>query len=114
MLLLIDPNNPLGSGYARDQVRGLSDVARDHDLWLINDVTYRDFNKEHVLASAFYPEQTLISYSFSKGPGLAGMRIGALLAPPGGSVMKGLRQFYTNRLGAKVLRPRPAFAARQA
>src|SRR5256714_627216 len=88
MLLLIDPNNPLGAGYARDQVRGLSDVARDHDLWLINDVTYRDFNKEHVLAAAFYPEQTLISYSFSKGPGLAGMRIGALAAPPAGAVVE--------------------------
>src|SRR3989440_10946656 len=37
MLLLIDPNNPLGSGYARYQIRGLSDRARDHHLWLIND-----------------------------------------------------------------------------
>jgi len=121
MLLLIDPNNPLGSGYARDQVRGLSDVARDHDLWLINDVTYRDFNKEHVLAAAFYPEQTLISYSFSKGPGLAGMRIGALLAPPGGprhatrdpggTVMKALRHYDTNVLGVNVLAQRAALAA---
>ena len=62
MLLLIDPNNPLGSGYTRDQVRGLAEVARDHGLWLIHDVTYRDFNKDHVLATAFYEEQTLISY----------------------------------------------------
>src|SRR5947208_10466685 len=45
MLLLIDPNNPLGSGYTRDQVRGLSDIARDHALWLLNDVPYRDFSK---------------------------------------------------------------------
>ncbi len=123
MLLLIDPNNPLGSGYTRDQVRGLSDIAREHDLWLVNDVTYRDFNKAHVLASAFYPEQTLISYSFSKGPGLAGMRIGALVAPPGGprrgtsspdgSVMKELRRFDTNVLGVNVLAQRAALAALQ-
>ncbi|TLZ93546.1 MAG: pyridoxal phosphate-dependent aminotransferase [Methanobacteriota archaeon] len=113
MLLLIDPNNPLGSSYTRDQVRGLSDVARDRDLWLLNDVTYRDFNKGHVLASAFYPEQTLTSYSFSKGPGLAGMRIGALVAPPGGTVMKALRRFDTNVLGVNVLAQRAALAALQ-
>ena len=113
MLLLIDPNNPLGSGYTRDQVRGLSDIAREHDLWLVDDVTYRDFNKGHVLASAFYPEQTLTSYSFSKGPGLAGMRIGALVAPPGGTVMKALRRFDTNVLGVNVLAQRAALAALQ-
>ena len=120
MLLLIDPNNPLGSGYTREQVRGLADIARDHDLWLINDVTYRDFNKDHVLATAFYAEQTLISYSFSKGPGLAGMRIGALLAPsegpryehgPYGTVMKSLRKMDTNVLGVNVLAQRAALAA---
>jgi len=122
MLLLIDPNNPLGSGYTRDQVRGLSEVARDHDLWLIDDVTYRDFNKEHVFATAFYPEQTLISYSFSKGPGLAGMRVGAILASdagspryrsrePGGPIIKALRKFDTNVLGVNVLAQQAALAA---
>src|SRR2546427_5565299 len=113
MLLLIDPNNPLGSGYTRDQVRGLSEVARDHDLWLLNDVTYRDFSKGHVLASSFYAGKTLTSYSFSKGPGLAGMRIGALVAPPGGTVMKALRRFDTNVLGVNVLAQRAALAALQ-
>jgi len=122
MLLLIDPNNPLGSGYTRDQVRGLAEVARDHDLWIIDDVTYRDFNEEHVFATAFYPEQTLISYSFSKGPGLAGMRVGALLASeassprdltrePGGPIIKSLRKFDTNVLGVNVLAQRAALAA---
>jgi aspartate aminotransferase len=120
MLLLIDPNNPLGSGYSRDQVRGLAEVARDHDLWILDDVTYRDFNRDHVTATAFYPEQTLLSYSFSKGPGLAGMRIGAILAPsegpryehgPYGTVMKILRKMDTNVLGVNVLAQRAALAA---
>lgn len=122
MLLLIDPNNPLGSAYSRDQVLGLTDVAREHDLWVINDVTYRDFHKDQVLAPAFYPEQSLISYSFSKGPGLAGMRIGALLAPSGGprnyhgpygTVMTILRKMDTNVLGVNVLAQRAALAALQ-
>src|SRR5881296_1710003 len=109
MLLLIDPNNPLGSGYSRDQVRGLTEVARDHDLWIVDDVTYRDFNPDHVLATDFYPEKTLLSYSFSKGPGLAGMRIGAILGPP--DAIKALRKYDTNVLGVNVLAQHAALAA---
>ena len=109
MLLLIDPNNPLGSGYARSEVKALAEVARDHDLWLIDDITYRDFNPDHVLASEFYPEKTLTSYSFSKGPGLAGMRVGALLAMP--DALKEVRRFDTNVLGTNVLAQRAALAA---
>jgi len=108
-LLLIDPNNPLGSGYTRSQVKGLAEVAEDHGLWLINDITYRDFNPDHVLAAEYYPEKTLVSYSFSKGPGLAGMRVGAILAPP--DAMKELRRFDTNVLGVNVIAQRAALAA---
>jgi len=108
-LLVIDPNNPLGSGYTKDQVRGLAEVARDHDLWLIDDVTYRDFNPDHTLAATFYPEKTLTSYSFSKGPGLAGMRVGAILGPP--DAIQSLRKFDTNVLGVNVLAQRAALAA---
>jgi len=111
MLLLIDPNNPLGSGYSRSQVKGLAEVARDHGLWLVDDITYRDFNPDHVLASEFYPERTLISYSFSKGPGLAGMRVGALLAPA--AAMEAMKRFDTNVLGVNVVAQRAALAALQ-
>lgn len=109
MLLLIDPNNPLGSGYTRAQVRGLAEIARDHGLWLLDDITYRDFNPEHVLAHEFYPERTLIAYSFSKAAGLAGMRIGAVLGPP--DAIRGLRRFDTNVLGVNVIAQRAALAA---
>ena len=108
-LVLIDPDNPMGSGYARSQVKGLAEVARDHDLYLIDDITYRDFNPDHVLASEFYPEKTLLSYSFSKAPGLAGMRVGAILAPP--EIMKQVKRFDTNPLGVNVIAQRAALAS---
>jgi len=111
ILLLIDPNNPLGSGYTPSEVRALADVARDHDLWVIHDITYRDFNPNHVLASAFYPEKTLISYSFSKGPGLAGMRVGALAGMP--DALAAIKKYDTNVLGTNVLAQRAALAALQ-
>src|SRR5438093_1268924 len=96
MLLAIDPNNPLGSGYSRSQIKGLADIARDHGLWLMDDITYRDFNADHVLATDFYPERTLLSYSFSKAPGLAGLRIGAIIGPA--DAIQTLRRFDTNVL----------------
>ncbi|TLZ72319.1 MAG: pyridoxal phosphate-dependent aminotransferase [Methanobacteriota archaeon] len=108
-LLLIDPNNPLGVGYTRSEVKGLARVAEDHGLWLLHDITYRDFNPDHVLASEFYPERTLLSYSFSKGPGLAGMRVGALLGMP--EALKEIRRYDTNVLGTNVLAQRAALAA---
>ncbi|TLZ64864.1 MAG: pyridoxal phosphate-dependent aminotransferase [Methanobacteriota archaeon] len=111
ILLLIDPNNPLGSGYTRSEVRALAEVAKDHGLWVIHDITYRDFNPGHVLASEFYPDKTLISYSFSKGPGLAGMRVGALLGMP--DALTPVKKYDTNVLGTNVLAQRAALAALQ-
>jgi aspartate/methionine/tyrosine aminotransferase len=111
MLLVIDPNNPLGSGYSRSHIKGLCDIAKDHGLWLIHDITYRDFNPDHVLATDFYPEKTLLAYSFSKGPGLAGMRIGAVLGRP--EAINALRRYDTNVLGVNVLAQRAALAALQ-
>ena len=109
ILLLIDPNNPLGTGYSRQEVRALCEVAEDHNLLIIDDITYRDFNPLHTLASDFCPEKTIISYSFSKGAGLAGMRVGAVLALP--EIMKSIRRFDTNVLGVNVLAQRAALAA---
>ncbi len=108
-MFLIDPDNPMGSGYTRSQVKGVAEVARDHDLFLIDDITYRDFNPDHVLASEFYPEKTFLSYSFSKAPGLAGMRIGAILGPT--ELMKQVKKFDTNPLGVNVLAQHAALAA---
>ena len=108
-MFLIDPDNPMGSGCTRSQVKALAEVARDHDLILIDDITYRDFNPDHVLATEFYPEKTLLSYSFSKAPGLAGMRIGAILGPA--ELMKQVKTYDTNPLGVNVLAQRAALAA---
>ena len=109
VLLLVDPNNPLGSGYARAQVKGLCEVAEDHDLLVIDDITYRDFNPDHVLTTEFAPERTILSYSFSKGPGLAGMRVGAVLGP--NEIVAKLKKFDTNVLGVNVIAQRAALAA---
>jgi aspartate aminotransferase len=101
MILLIDPLNPLGSGYTRDEVRAIAEVAHDHRLVLLNDVTYRDFEEGHTLAREFYPERTLTGWSVSKNCGLAGLRLGGMVGPD--DLIKEALRYNTNDLGVNVL-----------
>jgi aspartate aminotransferase len=101
MILLIDPLNPLGAGYSKDEVRAIAEVARDHRLLLLHDVTYRDFADQHMLACKFYPERTLTAWSVSKNCGLAGLRLGGMVGPD--DLIKEALRYNTNDLGVNVL-----------
>ena len=109
MILLIDPLNPLGSGYPREEVRAIAEIAHDRHLVLLNDVTYRDFSEGHALAAEFAPEETVTVWSVSKNCGLAGMRLGGLLGRA--ELLKKITRFNTNDLGVNVLSQAAALAA---
>ncbi|HTT74128.1 MAG TPA: pyridoxal phosphate-dependent aminotransferase [Thermoplasmata archaeon] len=109
MILLIDPLNPLGTGYPRDEVRAIAEIAHDRHLTLLNDVTYRDFSDGHALAAEFAPEETVTVWSVSKNCGLAGMRLGGLLATP--ERIRAIARFNTNDLGVNILAQVAAIAA---
>ncbi len=109
MILLIDPLNPLGSTYPRDEVRAIAEMAHDHHLLLLNDVTYRDFADRHALATEFAPEETILVWSVSKNCGLAGLRLGGLVATP--ELQKKIVRFNTSDLGLNVLSQVAAKAA---
>ena len=108
MILLIDPINPLGTAYTRAEIEAISQLARENDILIIDDITYRDFSEpfptyEHI------PDQTIVSYTFSKQCGLAGMRIGALAAPK--QFMDRMMPYNTNVLSVNILAQRAALAA---
>jgi aspartate/methionine/tyrosine aminotransferase len=109
MILLIDPLNPLGSGYPREEIRAIAEIAHDRHLYLLDDVTYRDFSDGHALAAEFAPEETITVWSVSKNCGLAGMRIGGFLARP--ELTQTIGRFNTNDLGVNVLAQVAARAA---
>jgi aspartate/methionine/tyrosine aminotransferase len=111
LFLLIDPLNPLGTPYSKDEVKVFCEICRDHDLIMIDDITYRDFADSHTLTSDFYPGKTIVAYSFSKNCGFAGMRIGALIAPK--DIMKELKPYNTNVLSVNIIAQRAALAALQ-
>ena len=109
MILLIDPINPLGTGYSKADIKAICDLAVDHNIIIFNDITYRDFSEEHHLTTEFAPDNTIIAYSVSKNCGLAGMRCGALVAPQ--KLMDVAAPFNTNDLSINILAQYAALAA---
>jgi aspartate/methionine/tyrosine aminotransferase len=108
LLYLIDPLNPLGSSYRRDELEAIAELARASDSLIVHDCTYRHFAQGHTLMADLYPEGTLTTYSFSKWLGLAGLRVGALVGPPG--LMGTLTEVPANPLGAGIAAQRAAIA----
>jgi aspartate/methionine/tyrosine aminotransferase len=108
LIYLIDPLNPLGSSYGRDELAAIAALARASDSLIVQDCTYRHFARGHTLVAGLYPEGTLTTYSFSKWLGLAGLRVGALIGPPG--LMSALTEVPANPLGAGIQAQRAAIA----
>ncbi len=84
-IVLVSPNNPGGSEYPAETLAAFRDLARAHDLALIVDETYRDFDsrtgRPHDLFTDPDWADTFIQlYSFSKAYRLTGHRVGAVVA----------------------------------
>ena len=108
MIYIVDPNNPLGVACTRAEIEAIAAIARKAGAWLVHDCTYRHFAHDHHLAGAIYPERTLTIYSFSKWLGLAGLRVGAVIAAP--DVVEQLAAAPPNNLGSSLLSQRAALA----
>lgn len=80
-LILARPNNPDGAMVDRDR---LADAAQRLDAkggWLIVDEAFADAGSEPGIAAANWPG-TIVLRSFGKFFGLAGLRLGFVIAPP--------------------------------
>jgi aspartate/methionine/tyrosine aminotransferase len=108
LLYLIDPLNPLGSSYRRDELAAIVELARASDAIVVHDCTYRHFADGHTLVAELYPEGTLTTYSFSKWLGLAGLRLGAVVGRP--ELLGRLTGTPSAPLGANISAQRAAIA----
>lgn len=85
-LYLNSPNNPSGVALTREEIEGVLEVARRHDLWVISDEAYDGmlyddrwgFCPRAVEATA---RQTLSVFTFSKTYRFAGLRLGWATGP---------------------------------
>jgi len=109
LILLIDPLNPLGTSYTKEEIKEFAEIAEENDIYLLHDITYRDFAREHCLAAKRAPEHAITIYSFSKIYGMAGLRIGAMIANP--DIINSVRTILINDLGTNVVAQKGAIAA---
>ena len=84
-IVLVTPNNPCGVEYPADVVMKFYELAKERQIALIIDETYRDFHSQtgapHNLFHKKGWEDTLIQlYSFSKAYRLTGHRVGSVIA----------------------------------
>ena len=85
-IVTISPNNPSGAVYTRDELMAVNDLCRQHRIYHISDEAYEDFcydsyNHFSVASDSTACKHTISLFSFSKGYGFAGWRIGYMVVP---------------------------------
>lgn len=78
-LVLINPNNPTGTVLSYDEIE---EIVRNLDIPIILDEAYYEFYDINALSLLSKYNNLMIIRTFSKAMGLAGLRIGYLLAKP--------------------------------
>lgn len=90
-LLLANPNNPDGCIYTPERLLRWHDSPAGENRWLVVDEAFADATPDISLAAHIAPHRRLIILrSFGKFFGLAGLRLGFVLAPP--EIIAGFRR----------------------
>jgi arginine:pyruvate transaminase len=79
------PHNPTGVVFTAEEVAGIAELCRRHDLWLLSDEVYEDlaFARPHVSPWSLpgMPERTVVVSSLSKSHAMPGFRFGWIIGP---------------------------------
>ncbi len=84
-ILICNPGNPTGVIYPRESLEELAQIARKHDLFLISDEVYREFNYESqphfsTLGLQDIEDNVIVVDSISKRFSACGARIGCVIS----------------------------------
>lgn len=83
LVLLTHPNNPTTTVYSQESLRALCSFVISHDLILVVDQAFEDYTfGNELITPASLPgmfERTVTVFSFSKGMGLSGLRVGYIV-----------------------------------
>ena len=76
-IIVNSPSNPTGVVFPKEMVKALSDIARDHKLYILSDEVYENYvyEGEHWCFARFHND-TIVINSFSKSLAATGWRIG--------------------------------------
>jgi cobalamin biosynthetic protein CobC len=75
ILIVVNPNNPDGRTFLRQEMAAMSDRLRESGGWLIVDEAFADFDAGETLVP-YLPDNAVVLRSFGKTYGLAGVRLG--------------------------------------
>lgn len=81
-ILITNPSNPTGTIYSKEELQRIVDLTKKHNLFLMSDEVYREFNFDAEFISVMsFPEirnQTILLDSCSKRFNVCGARIGVI------------------------------------
>ena len=82
-ILIVNPGNPTGCVYTKEEVQMIADIAKEKDVWIIADEVYRDFVYEGLEYTSFgnikeVEDRVVIIDSVSKRYSACGARIGSI------------------------------------
>lgn len=80
VVVIVNPNNPTGKLFGRDELLDLHAQLAERGGWLIVDEAFMDTTPEHSLASVCPRPGLVVLRSLGKFFGLAGARVGFVLA----------------------------------
>ena len=84
LIFVCNPHNPCGRVMTKEELKGIGDIAVDHQIKIMVDELWEDVvfdNREHVTLASLSPEieeLTMTEFGFSKAYGVAGLQIGYL------------------------------------
>ena len=87
LLILVNPNNPMGNVYTEDEFRTLLSEAERKQITVLVDEAYHYFCPETFLRYALERENVLVTRTFSKLFSMAGCRLGYVAGWPRGVEM---------------------------
>lgn len=101
-ILISNPGNPTGVVYSYDEIRMLSDIAKEYNLYIIADEVYREFVYDNLkYTSALYMtdilDRVILIDSISKRYSACGARIG-LVASKNKELIKQILKLCQSRL----------------
>jgi len=81
-IIINSPGNPTGAVQTKDEIKGVCEVAEDHDLTIVSDEVYEHiiYEGEHISPSE-YTENVITINATSKTYAMTGWRIGYATAP---------------------------------
>ena len=87
LLILLNPNNPMGNVYSDEEFEKIMEVAREKEITVLVDEAYHYFYPKTFIRYALEGEHVFVTRTFSKLFSMAGCRLGYVAGWPEGIKM---------------------------